>query len=162
MPTFLRLLFGLLVATTLLTACNKDEDATPNSETIVFGHFYGYCLGEQCIEIFRLDLKAQTLAEDTTDKYPSSSSPYEGKYVARSADAYAQVSDLPDLIPAQLLAETEHVIGQPDAGDWGGYYLEINERGTRRYWLIDTQKRNLPAYLHPLVDALQERIQRLQ
>ncbi|MBX0290927.1 hypothetical protein K3G63_10780 [Hymenobacter sp. HSC-4F20] len=157
----LRSLFSFLVATTLLTACSQDDDPAPKPDTVVFGHFYGYCLGEQCIEIFRLDARAHTLAEDTTDTYPSTSSAYEGKYAPRSADAYAQVSDLPALIPAQLLSETQRVIGQPDAGDWGGYYLEINEQGTRRFWLIDTQKRNIPAYLHPLLDALQERIQRL-
>ncbi|GGG31426.1 hypothetical protein [Hymenobacter glacieicola] len=147
------------MAATSLTACTKDEVAP---DTLVFGQFYGECAGERCIEIYQLTPRARTLAEDTQDKYPSFTSPYQGQFVARSATDYAKVSDLPDLIPAKLLAESAHVIGQPDAGDWGGYYVELNDHGTRRFWLIDTQKQNIPAYLHPLVDTLQSRIAQLQ
>ncbi|UPL48267.1 hypothetical protein [Hymenobacter sublimis] len=147
------------MATTFLMACAK-ENAAPS--TLVFGHFYGECSGERCIEIYQLNTRARTLAEDTQDQYPSATTPYQGQFVARPTTDYTQVSDLPNLIPTQLLAESGHVIGQPDAGDWGGYYLELNDQGTRRFWLIDTQKRNIPAYLHPLVDTLQSRIARLQ
>ncbi|TGE22150.1 hypothetical protein E5K00_18045 [Hymenobacter aquaticus] len=102
------------------------------------------------------------LQEDTQDTYPSSSAPYSGTFVARSPADYTLVKDLIQQVPADLLREKSTVIGSPDAGDWGGYYVEVTQAGQRRFWLIDTQKRNLPAYLHAFVDTLEVRLDKLQ
>ncbi|MBF9141970.1 hypothetical protein [Hymenobacter properus] len=151
-----------LLGLALLTACHK-ENATPAAgNTLVFGSYYGECGGPNCIRIFRLDLAQQALAEDVADKYPSSSAPYQGQYVARSAANFRRVQGLLQQVPAQLLAERSTVIGQPDAGDWGGYYVEVRQAGIRRFWLIDTQKRNLPTYLHAFTDSLQANIRALR
>ena len=42
--------------------------------------------------------------------------------------------------PTDLLKETERVIGQPDAGDWGELYVEYNLNGVRKFWLLDQKK----------------------
>lgn len=159
-PFFLLSLAGLLVAS-VTTSCEKEAVGTTQTDELVFGQFYGECGGERCIEIYRLNTTAGTLEEDTTDRYPSLTQPYSGQYVPRAASYYAQVNDLPQQIPAQLLQLPNGTIGAPDAGDAGGYYLSFSDQGTLRFWLIDTQKSNIPTALHPLVDTLRTRIQRL-
>lgn len=39
-----------------------------------------------------------------------------------------------------LLKEKKTVIGQPDAGDWGGIYVEYNANGLRKLWLLDKKR----------------------
>ncbi|MCG8608420.1 hypothetical protein MJD09_25960 [bacterium] len=113
------------------------------------------------MEIFKIENSA--LYEDTLDRYPSHNNlPHSTSYVSLSNEEYEKVKHISDLIPDELFAEDALVIGQPDAGDWGGFYLETNKRGKTEYWLIDKMKNNIPAYLHTLVDALDEAIQQLQ
>ncbi len=82
--------------------------------------------------------------EDTLDRYPSASNlPNPAGFVQLSNDKFEQVKFITDRIPEKLFAENEIVIGQPDAGDWGGFYVETNVRGTQRYWLIDKMESNL-------------------
>ncbi|MCB2407345.1 hypothetical protein [Hymenobacter lucidus] len=165
MKVFTLYLSVAALATVGLSACGKEnvEKSTDfDQSAILFGSFYGECAGEGCIDIYKLDTKAQTLQEDTRDTYPSSDAPYNGTFVARSQAEYNLVKDLIQQIPAGLLQEQGSVIGSPDAGDWGGYYVEVNQAGKRRHWLIDTQKRNLPAYLHPFADTLEVRLNKLR
>ncbi|TGE10229.1 hypothetical protein [Hymenobacter fodinae] len=144
------------------SSCAEDDTpAEPRADELIFGQFYGECSGERCIEIYKFDARKQELAEDVKDLYPTAGTPYEGEYTLLASSFYRHAEDLVQYIPAQLLREANGPIGQPDAGDWGGYYLEVNKNGKRGFWLIDTQKRNLPAYLHPLVDTLQARIDKL-
>ncbi|QNH63099.1 hypothetical protein [Hymenobacter sediminicola] len=160
-PSLLLLLAGLLTIS-LATSCKKDADsASHETSELVFGQFYGFCAGERCIEIYRLNTDAGTLEEDTADRYPHLAQAYTGQYIPLAASYYAQVRDLPQLIPAQLLQQPDGTIGTPDAADGGGYYVSLFDNGTRRFWLIDTQKNNIPDALHPLVDTLRVRIQRL-
>ncbi|PJJ54975.1 hypothetical protein [Hymenobacter chitinivorans] len=163
---FSMLWLAVVALTTIgLSACDKEQvessaefDQTP----ILFGSFYGECQGESCIEIYKLDTQAQTLQEDTKDAYPRSDAPYDGTFAARSLAEYTLVKDLVSQIPAELLREKGPVIGSPDAGDWGGYYVEVQQAGQRRFWLIDTQKRNLPVYLHAFTDTLKVRLSKLR
>ena len=147
----------------LFAACKKDDAVTVrnDSPTLVFGSFYGECTGEKCVEIYSLDSQKKTLAEDVTEVYPNSDSPFDGSFVPLKDSYYEQVSDLPALFPNELLQETKTTIGAPDAADQGGYYVEVNHNGVRRHWLIDTNKQAIPAYLHPFVDALSARLQLL-
>jgi hypothetical protein len=153
---------GLLAAFSTLTACQQADVSPLSANTFTFGSFYGECAGESCIEIFRLDLTQQTLEEDVADTYPSFTAPYQGRYVPRSQAAYQRALPLRPLLPTQLLDNPATVIGQPDAGDWGGYYVEVTQNGTRRFWLIDTQKANIPPYLHAFTDSLRTHIQALK
>ena len=57
-------------------------------------------------------------------------------------------------IPGELLSQKERVIGMPDAGDWGGYYVEVSINGERQFWLIDKNQYYLPESLKPFASEL--------
>ena len=143
-----------LTALLLLSAC--DDESVNKVETtpdyIVFGHFYGECGGEQCIEIFKLT--EDQLSEDSNDTYPSSDHIYNGSFHTLDAQKFDLVKDLSNHIPHELLSLSENVIGQPDAGDWGGIYFEISSNGEQQYWLIDKMEGNIPEYLRPFVEEI--------
>lgn len=149
-----RVLFILLI----LTSCEyndlSESDAT--SDYILFGHFYGFCQGEKCVEIFKLTSRA--LYEDTNDNYPNQRTPYEGNFQKLDQSLFEKVKDLASKVPQELLATDSGVIGQPDAGDWGGLYFEISNQGKKQYWLIDKMKTNLPEYLRPFAADIESSI----
>jgi len=138
-------------------SCDKstvDCCAMPGAfSDFIFGTYYGECLGEGCIETFRL--RDEKLYEDENDNY-GGPFPYPGEWEQLSDEKYQSVKDLPTSLPDQLFTETETTIGMPDAGDWGGIYIEVEDlEGNRHYWNIDTMKDNLPQYLHDFTDAVQ-------
>jgi hypothetical protein len=126
------------------------------SDYILFGHFFGECGGEECIEIFKLTDKS--LYEDILDWYPVSTKPYDGIYKLCDHSLFEKVKDLKTKMPDDLLKEEAVVIGQPDAGDWGGIYFEISSKGIRHFWLIDEMESNLPEYLVPFVTEIEAKI----
>lgn len=131
----------------ILMSCQQDDliESGSSYDYILFGHFYGFCEGEKCIEIFKLTSTA--LFEDTNDKYPDQSKPYEGVFHQLDQALFEKVKDLTEKIPQELMTTDSGVIGQPDAGDWGGLYFELSSDGKKQYWLIDKMKTNLPEYL---------------
>lgn len=145
----------------LFSNCKKDCGChrQPDNDYMVFGQFYGMCMGETCVEIFKME--NGNLYEDTTDQYPFGSSPYNGSYIQLPQAKYNLVEDLANYVPPQLLNEGDTIIGMPDAYDQGGYYVELKESGGRRYWLIDTDKDNIPAYLRAFTDTLNNYIDRI-
>lgn len=150
-----------LVAVLFFSHCSDDTvQFSQQSDYLIFGHFYGECFGESCVEIFKItDGK---VFEDTLDRYPSASNlPNPTSFVQLSNDNFEQAKFITGRIPAKLFEENETVIGQPDAGDWGGFYAETNVSGVQRYWLIDKMESNLPAYLHDFTASLNEAIQKL-
>ncbi len=147
-----------LFFTVICAGCRKEKIS--KKDVVVFGTFYGECAGEQCIEIFKLE--NEKLYEDSIDKYPNSSAAYNGNFNGLSNSKYNLVKDIVSKIPDSLYLETEHVIGQPDAGDWGGIYFEINKNDKQYYWLIDTQTRNLPKYLHSFSEEIMEAVSKLK
>ncbi|RNI31257.1 hypothetical protein [Rufibacter latericius] len=143
-----------------LTACQEDEEALLESpDYLVFGHYYGFCGGENCVEIFKIE--NGTLFEDTKDQYPGGK-PYEGNYEPKSAALYEKVKDLPHQVPARLLSEDRSIIGSPDAADGGGIYLEIGRNGMKRYFFIDKTRHNVPDYLYPFLDKVEAAIAELK
>jgi len=144
----------------MLTSCEKDDLELSNLDYIVFGHFYGECMGEQCVEIFKLE--KEKLFEDTKNQYPNSNDFYNGNYVQLSQQMFNETKDLTNNFPTDLLNETDIIIGQPDAGDWGGLYVEYNFDGVRRFWLLDQKKSNVPAKYHDFIDKVNEKISLLQ
>lgn len=153
----------IYLAVCALSACKKEENTSVSNEnqTLIFGSFSGECGGEKCVEIYLVDSQKKRLAENTNDIYPKGNAPLTGSFTELSAAQYEQVKDLPALFPAELLTEKTTVIGAPDARDQGGYYVEVVRGGVQRHWLIDTDKKDLPAYLHPFVDSLNVRLKRL-
>ncbi len=154
----LLLLTCLVIA--LLTSCKEEGLVLSNSDYIIFGHFYGECVGEECVEIFRLE--KEKIFEDTKDEYPNANEFYVAKYVQLSEQKYLDTKDLINDFPMDLLKEKHIVIGQPDAGDWGGIYLEYNFNGVRSFWLLDQMKSNVPSKYHSYIDQINDKIRQLQ
>lgn len=146
----------LPAAVLLLTIACTSNDGDQQKASLVFGHFYGECMGEGCVEIFRLD--NQLLFEDVRDQYPAYTNPYEGDFSLSRSRYYQRVSELWDIVPEKLYDESDTIIGQPDAGDWGGIYLAVSQGTVDRYWLIDQKKSNVPEYLHELIDSVNAKI----
>jgi hypothetical protein len=144
-------------------ACDKKDlpvrPAAGDFEYFMFGHFYGKCGGEACIEIYKMDTKG--LWEDTTDVYPVWMSPYIGTYIRLSNEKYELVKDITDFFPEELYAEPNHVLGIPDGGDWGGIYVEIkyvDDEEKSGFWLLDQNAYNMPDVFNAFVTRINEKI----
>jgi len=156
-------LIAAFVVCAAFSSCKEEEcdcHRQPDNNYLIFGKFYGMCMGETCVEIFKIE--DGILYEDTTDRYPFGNAPYNGIYIGRSSSDYNLVKDIINYVPPQLLNEADTTIGIPDAYDQGGYYLEVKEAGESRFWLIDTDKDNIPTYLQTFTDTLNSYINRLQ
>lgn len=157
MKTF-KFLSLLAVFSLILTACNKNDDEDPEVELeyLIFGHFFGECGGEECVEIFKLE--NGKLFEDSNDTYPGSNDFYDADFSELSSDLFDQVDGLQEVFPTGLLSEENVVIGQPDAGDWGGLYIEYKTGGTHEFWLLDLAKNNVSEDYHNFIDEVSEKI----
>jgi hypothetical protein len=145
----------------LLTSCKKGSNSELlKPDYLIFGHFYGECTGERCIEIFKLE--QDKLFEDNRDQYPGSNDFYSGKFVQLSQQEFTITNDLINYFPRDLLDEKGAVIGQPDAGDWGGLYIEYKFLGVRKFWLLDQMKSNVPLKYHNFIDKVNEKIAQLK
>ncbi|MBP7184357.1 MAG: hypothetical protein KBA06_02535 [Saprospiraceae bacterium] len=112
------LIFVTLLFAISFVSCERECNEnlfTSNSDYLIFGHFYGECFGEKCIEIYKLD--NTHLFEDTTDVYPSTTNFYDGSYVQLSQQKFESSRDIMNYFPSDLLNEPNIVIGQPDAAD---------------------------------------------
>lgn len=148
-------LLVLLLLSFCLISC-KDDDVV-ETDYLIFGHFYGECVQESCILMYKVE-ETRVLA-DTRQEYPNQQMPYAGNFTEELSNSDFQIAkDLVDEIPEELFDETETIIGQPDAADQGGLYLEYNFDGERRYWYIDQNKGFLPQYLHGFIDEINNRI----
>tara|TARA_Y100001935_G_scaffold128815_1_gene106805 strand:- start:16225 stop:16707 length:483 start_codon:yes stop_codon:yes gene_type:complete len=129
-------------------------------EFLVFGHFYGECIGESCVEIFRLT--PDLLEEDINNLYPTANGEnafYDGNYVPLSDSIYQQVKSITKRFPSDLHnVDSGVVFGHPDDHDQGGVYVEIKNKKIHRYWLFDQDKSQYPEYFHDFVDAVNEYI----
>ena len=146
--------FTLLMAIVILTSCIKDEDCITINEQnfLVFGHFYGMCAGEECVETYKLtDLK---LYEDILDDYSGQNL----DFVELDNETFEQINDLVDFFPNQLLNETDTVFGCPDCSDGGGLFIQYSDNGNLKSWRIDQFQENVPSYLHSFIDKVNEKI----
>lgn len=145
----------------LFISCGDEEVNDPReNDYLIFGHFYGECIGEYCVEIYKLE--DGKLYEDTNDNYPSNSGPYIGDFLELSQDQYNLVKDLNGHIPEELIEIMDIIVGCPDCSDGGGVYLEIKEDGEIRYWMIDQFINNIPETIHGLVKEVNTKIALLQ
>jgi hypothetical protein len=147
-----------------ISSCTQESNAlnpigaTPNTKDyIAFGQFYGYCVGKNCIAIFRV--YQNELFEDTLDTYPVANKDFSVKLIKRPEADFQLAKNIRSLIPNQLLDVKDPRIGLPDATDGGGIYIELFENGTRKYWFIDNFKENIPEYLHPMMDSVHKKLQ---
>ena len=143
------------------SSCEKNDEFAGSGEFeyMIFGHFYGKCAGEGCVEVFKID--NEHLSEDSTDVYPSWENPYNGVFIQLPDEKFQLVKDLVDAFPVELYAEPETVIGMPDAGDWGGAYVEMkfkNDPGRSGFWLLDQLDQNMPQVYNEFVDRINEKV----
>lgn len=141
-------------------SCKENENIIKPDDYFVFGHFYGECYGEQCIEIFRLE--NSKLLEDTLDKYPSYTKFYKGSFVSLSSEKFNSVKDLWDYFPEELLYEKDTVFGCPDCRDQGGLYIEYSEGNSHKFWLFDQDTSQVPHKYHIFLNAVKAKIKLLQ
>ena len=151
-----KLLPLLIIPLLFLNGCDKNDNKKPNQNYLVFGHYYGMCGGESCVEIFKINNK--NLWEDLNDAYPSPTNYYVGDFYTLDNNLFNQVSDLITFFPSDLLNEQAIVIGMPDYADGGGLYIEYNYFGEHKFWLIDQIKTNVPDYLHNFIDIVNDKI----
>ncbi len=148
------------VVVLFLFSCQKKEIEPKiliNPTYLAFGEYTGDCAYacQPCISMFKLN--QDTLIQDLAPSYPSYNKIYEGfqRAIIEIDSSKEKVRQLISKIPIELLDEKEVIIGQPDATDGGGLYIEIKDAsGERHFWLIDKVKDNIPDYLHPLVDEV--------
>lgn len=141
----------ILAVVGILISCNKDDNITiTNQNFLVFGHFYGECDGESCVETFKLTDKK--LLEDTVDDYSGRTF----EFVALENNKFEKFKNLADFFPNQLLNESETVFGCPDCADGGGLFIQYSENGNLKSWRIDQNKDNVPTYLHNFVDKVNQ------
>lgn len=148
-------LMALLVGFSAVS-CTSDDTNNAPKDFLVFGHFYGMCGGEECVEIFKITDNA--LKEDGKDEYPNRDKLYEGDYTTLATEDFDKVKDLRDHFPKKLLDETDLVLGCPDCADGGGLYIEYKSGDTHRFWFIDQSQASVPSYLHDFMDLANEKI----
>lgn len=149
---------ALLAIGFLLPYSSDDNNKININEQnfLVFGHFYGECFGEQCVETFKLTDKS--LFEDTIDNYSGQHT----EFVELEKDLFEQVKDITDFFPNQLLNQNETLFGCPDCTDAGGLFIQYSENGNIKSWRIDQNKSNVPDYLHHFMDKVNEKIALLE
>ena len=144
----------LLVLTILLcTTCSDDLSFELNDTNyLIFGHSYGECLGERCVETFKLT--NEKLFEDINDNYSGN----DLSFIELGADKFDEVKDLALLFPNQLLYDGKSTFGCPDCTDGGGIFIQYADNGTIQSWRMDQDKNQIPSYLHNFVDKIKEKI----
>ena len=149
-----KLLLILLCLPLLFISCNKNEEfEISNNEYLIFGHFYGMCSGEDCIETFKLT--DEKLYEDLNDNYLGTE-PF--NFVILGDDQYNEAKDLISFFPSQLLNENDTTFGCPDCVDQGGIFIGYKKDGDLKKWRIDQYKNSVPDYLHDFIDKVNEKI----
>ncbi|KXX71129.1 hypothetical protein [Flammeovirga sp. SJP92] len=140
----------------LLFSCDKSDDIIEINEQdyLVFGHFYGMCAGDGagCVQTYMLT--DQKLYEDVKNDYTGQ----DLQFIEMSNDSFAQVKNLGDYFPTELLNESDGAFGCPDCADGGGLYIKLSQNGNVRSWRIDQMKDNVPEYLHTFMDKVNEKI----
>jgi hypothetical protein len=135
----------LLITTFACTPKEEDQLSTLNIGSVdhfAFGTYYGHCLSN-CTHVYKLE--GNGLYPDLIDRgYPDTTIAYDTKSL--STDAVNSAKTLLKDFPADLLKEKEQV-GCPDCADHGGFYVEIKQGETTRSWRIDTDDKQIPAYL---------------
>ena len=147
-------IFLLLIVFGAFASCDKDDDNISINEQsfLIFGHFYGMCISEGCVETYKLtDVK---LYEDIVDDYFAQNL----DFVELDNEQFEIVNDLADFFPTQLLNESDTIFGCPDCADGGGLFIQYSDNGVQKSWRIDQVQDNVPTYLHDFIDEVNENI----
>lgn len=138
----------------VIVSCKKDNEILINKDDyLIFGHSYGFCVGEECIETFKLS--GEKLFEDLNDNYNQTE---KFNFIELGEDKFNEVKDLIDLFPTKLLSENAIRLGCPDCADQGGLLIIYYKNGKLNKWIIDQDKRSIPDYLHDFIDNVNDKI----
>jgi len=148
----MKLLKYAIISLVILLIGSCDKDNNNDSNYLVFGHFYGECIGDGCVETFKLT--DEYLYEDTNNNYSGN----DLSFVLMDDNLFLAVKDLTDFFPNQLLEENESILGCPDCADGGGLFIQYFKDGELKSWRIDQMKNDVPEYLHPFMDKVNEKI----
>lgn len=146
-----KLLFLLLLVSFSVAGCKKEDDELGNGDYLIFGTFYGFCEGETCIEIYKIDNKQ--LYEDQNDNYSLNNFDFE----EINNNDYASVKELVEQFPEKLFDEPS-TIGCPDCTDQGGVFILYKKNGVKHEWRIDNFTDDLPNYIQEYTDLVKEKI----
>jgi hypothetical protein len=133
----------------VLTACSKEENQ--NENFIIFGHSYGECIGPDCVKVFKLT--------DTSlyfDIYAKERKQGKHKYVELENSEFIKARELWELFPSELLTMPDTTFGCPDCRDQGALILQYSNAKKSWNFSIDQDKDELPTYLHPYVDKVNQ------
>lgn len=138
----------------LFTSCSESDNGVQvnKMDYLIFGHFHGECIGEGCIETFKLT--GDKLYEDTLDHYNAENF----EFIELSSEKFVQLKDIIDYFPNKLLNEKDTSFGCPDCRDQGGVFIQYSENGILKSWRIDKNKDVIPEYLHSFIDKVNEKI----
>ncbi|MEY4134257.1 MAG: hypothetical protein RL386_607 [Bacteroidota bacterium] len=155
---YLRSMLLFFLSLFLLSTCEKEEGLKlEKGDYLIFGHFYGKCIGEQCVETFKLT--EDQLFEDSRDDFSGTEFNFS---LLLGEDKFRQVRELKDIFPNQLLQTGDTTFGCPNCADQGGFLLQYAENGRIKTWRIDPVEENIPDYLHLFSEKLREKIDLLQ
>jgi hypothetical protein len=139
------------------SSCDKDDvNTSAKADYMIFGTFYGKCAGEGCVEIFKIE--SDRLLEDKKDIYPGADYYAFDDFEVLSQEKFELVKDLIDFLPPSLVQEESGVFGQPDAGDWGGAFVEFKSGNIHKYWVLDQLDNNMPDAFNVFVDKINEKV----
>lgn len=133
----------LIVLITAFFACKEDKSSEPEIDYLIFGHFYGYCMGEHCVETYKLT--SEKLYEDTLDRYFHDEFSFQ-ELTDREYNVALGLG-LPSDIPEEIRELEEGIIGCPDCADQGGIFIRISRNGTVRSWRFDNDLTNVPEFM---------------
>lgn len=148
-------LAALLISAVVLLQCIPDR-AVPAQPFIIFevGGFACEC-GGHCSTSFVLENQQLVRIRYEWCQFES-----EIDRLDMPEEKRALVNNLALAVPKRLFS-SQQVIGQPDAGDWGGYRIRIVTGDQYRVWFIDTMEDNLPNWIKPFQRRIRQTLREL-
>ena len=136
-------------------SCEKMNDPLEDDDFLIFGTFYGECIGDQCVRTYKLT--DTELYVDTKKQYAGQDYDFE----LMSDEDFQIAKELDSKFPSKLWDETEQTIGCPDCYDQGGVLIDIEDNDEKGYWLVDQTTDDIPNYLVPFIEEVNEVVQKL-
>lgn len=139
-----------------------EEKAESRNAILTFGRYFGKCEGEYCVRVFKL--KNKHVKESLTNHHPVYGEFYGGKFLPIDVSEKINISQLYNDFPIALLETkgTFSIIGMPDAGDWGGIYLEYKKGNVHKQWLLDLNTNNVPKNLRNYINLINEKVSQIE
>ena len=138
---------------------NLPDDGEEDT-VLVFGTYYGFCLGD-CTHLYKLE-DGQLFGDQGIDNlylYADRELPFQSE--ARPGEDYDRARILLDEFPNDLLGEEEETLGIPDAYDQGGIYLELRRGEATNRWYLDTNVEALPDYVQDYATMVKAIVEQL-